>query len=144
MCEPPDDVVGELTPERVVPAKLAAPQYLVLLESIEVRADLVDRANRAVHVRGDVIAHSLPDAAPSGDVEQLRNRELTVRERRVSVAVDRAPRGIGGFVHSRVISVAYRVAAPASCRAGRETCHARAREERPVNRVAGSRGGPWR
>jgi hypothetical protein len=72
------NVVRQLAPEGIVPAEFTRPQDGMRLEGVEIGADLVDRPNRAHHVRGHVIASGGPDPPRSRAIDELLDGQLAV------------------------------------------------------------------
>ena len=92
MREASHRVGRELTPERVVPAELAAAQHVVLLEIVEILRDGARRIARRRRVARDVVGHARPHAERRGALDDFGDGERAVGVRRVRVAVDRLPR----------------------------------------------------
>src|SRR5438045_6389623 len=92
MGESANEIVWQLTPERVMPADLSPAQHVMLFEGVEILACLVHRTHRVVHVRRDVIADARTDLAASGDLDHLVDSQLSVGENCVGMTVDWLPR----------------------------------------------------
>src|SRR4051812_27523269 len=62
-----DEIVGQFTPERVMPAKLTTAKHVVPRELVEVRTYLVHRTHGTLHVRRDMIADTRPHTSLGSD-----------------------------------------------------------------------------
>jgi len=81
------EIIGDLTPERVVPAELTAAQDVVPIELVEIVADPVDGPHGATDVSRDMVGDTRPHAARADDALELLDGEGTVGESRMGVTV---------------------------------------------------------
>ena len=88
MGEARREIAGELAPERIVPAELAAAQHVVTIELVEVLANRVDAVQRAADVARAVVGDARPDAARCHLGDELLDGEHAVGEDGVRVIID--------------------------------------------------------
>src|SRR5689334_9028725 len=141
MSEATDQIIGQLAPERVMPAELAAAEdVVVVVERVEIGARLVDGADGTLHVRGDVVRDARPNESRTGNGDELVDREAAVGEGRMRVTVDRLPRRWCRRAHRGRVTAwlpPRPAAARARCRAESGSCRAGAPGGRRANRARG-------
>jgi hypothetical protein len=59
--EPPDDVDGQLSPQRIVPAELSTAEHVHSIERVEVEADVMNAGDASRHVARYVIGNRRTD-----------------------------------------------------------------------------------
>ena len=91
MREARDEIVGELAPERVVPAKLTAAEDVVLVERGDVLAGSLDGVHGPRDIARDMVGHGGHHVQRSGALDHLFDGERAIRKNRVSVTVSRLP-----------------------------------------------------
>src|SRR5690349_9738418 len=127
MSEATDQIIGQLTPERIMPAELAAAEDVIIVERIEIGARPVDGTDGTLHVRREVVRDAWPDESRAGDGNELVDREAAVGEGRMRVAVDRLPRRWCRRPHRGCVTAWHPPrppAARATCRAEPGSCRA--------------------
>jgi hypothetical protein len=78
VCKSRGEILRKLTPQRVVPAELAASRDGIPVQLVEVGTDAVDRRDGSANVARDVVADARPHAPSGYALDDLRNIERAV------------------------------------------------------------------